>query len=306
MTITLGVALLFAGAVLMLRAMREPVVDPMAFLSEMDNDTEAPILDEFSERLSQPLANRLLLPAGRSVAGLLRGMLPSNYIERIRHKMVVAGVVERVGPEEFVALQAIGIIGGGLAGLLLGLVVGWGPVGTLRALLVLSIVGLIAPINWLQRNRNRRQDSVRHDLPDILDLLAISVEAGVGLEGAIEIVGRNFDTPLAHEMGRMLREMELGVPRRTALQHLRARVEVGDFSNFILSLIQADALGMPIGRVLRTQAHEMRSKRRQWARERAGKLPVKIIFPLMVFILPALFTVVIGPAVMSIQETVLK
>ena len=156
----------------------------------------------------------------------------------------------------------------------------------------------------MQKSRQKRQAQSRRDLPDILDLLAISVEAGVGLEGAIEIVGKHFDSPLAHEMSRMLREMELGVSRRIALQNMKTRIEVQDVSNFVLALVQADALGMPIGRVLRTQAHEMRLRRRQWAREKAGKLPVKIVFPLVTFILPALFVVVLGPAVMTISKNI--
>jgi tight adherence protein C len=104
----------------------------------------------------------------------------------------------------------------------------------------------------------------------------------------------------------MLREMELGVPRRTALQNLKRRVDLPEVSNFVLSLIQADGLGMPLGRVLRAQANEMRSKRRQWAREKAAKLPVKILFPMFMFIFPALFVVVLGPAVSSILENVVR
>ena len=147
--------------------------------------------------------------------------------------------------------------------------------------------------------------AVRRDLPDVLDLMAISVEAGVGLEGAIEVVTEHFDTPLAREMGRVLREMELGLSRRVALGNLKRRLDVPELSNFVLSLVQADALGMPLSRVLHAQANEMRMRRRQWARERAARLPVKIVFPLMVFILPALFVVVIGPAVLSIGRNIL-
>ena len=107
----------------------------------------------------------------------------------------------------------------------------------------------------------------------------------------------HFDSPLADEFSRTLKEMELGLPRREALQNLKRRTEVPELSNFVLALTQADALGMPIGRVLKTQAAEMRLKRRQWAREKAAKLPVKILFPLVLFIFPPVFVVVLGPAV---------
>lgn len=305
MEMTFGIALVAAGAALLVHGMRKPVVDIASVLAELEGDHDAP-LDEFTERLTQPLAPRLLLPAGRAVASRMRGLLPSQYIERLRRKLVVAGVADRLGPEEFVALQLIGFLAGALTGFLLSMVMGWGLTGSARAIGLVAILGAFGPVQWLQRSREARQMSIRRDLPDVLDLLAISVEAGVGLEGAIDVVGSQFDTPLAHELQRMLREMELGVSRRVALQHLKRRVQVPEFSNFVLSLIQADALGMPIGRVLRTQAVEMRTKRRQWAREKAGKLPVKIIFPLMTFILPALFVVIVGPAVISIMENVIN
>jgi tight adherence protein C len=156
----------------------------------------------------------------------------------------------------------------------------------------------------LRRKQDERQGSIKRDLPDVLDLLAISVEAGVGFEGAVEVVTRHFDSPLAIEFNRMLQEMELGLPRREALQNLKRRTEVPELSNFVLILVQADALGMPIGRVLRTQAVEMRLKRRAWAREKAARLPVKILLPLTIFILPALFVVILGPAAMSIAKNI--
>ena len=112
---------------------------------------------------------------------------------------------------------------------------------------------------------------------------------------------QHFDSPLAEEFGRTLKEMELGLPRREALQNLKRRTDVPELSNFILALTQADALGMPIGRVLHTQAVEMRNKRRQWAREKAAKLPVKIMFPLVLFIFPAILVVILGPGAFGIE-----
>jgi tight adherence protein C len=302
--ITFGLAGISAGVVAIVAAMRRPVIDPGAVLAELDQAGDLP-LDEYSERLAQPLAPRILGPAGQRLIGMVRGLLPRNYLDRLRHKLVVAGLGDRLGPEEFVALQAISVGGGALLGLLVSTILGWGSTGATRALVIFAVLGFLAPTNRLQKSRQKRQGEVRRDLPDILDLLAISVEAGVGLEGAIDVVGSHFDTPLAREMGRLLREMELGVTRRNALQNLKRRVDVPEVSNFVLSLVQADALGMPIGRVLHTQAAEMRSKRRQWAREKAGKLPVKIVFPLVCFILPALFVVVLGPAVITISKNIL-
>jgi tight adherence protein C len=142
-----------------------------------------------------------------------------------------------------------------------------------------------------------RKEALRADLPDALDLLAIAVEAGTGFEGAIGVVCSNFTGPLGQEFSRMLKEMELGLSRREALQNLKRRTDVPELSNFVLALVQADALGMPIGRVLKTQAVEMRNKRRAWAREKAAKLPVKMMLPLVFFIFPAILIITMGPAV---------
>jgi tight adherence protein C len=163
-------------------------------------------------------------------------------------------------------------------------------------------MGALFPSAWLTRKVTERKTMILRDLPDTLDLLAISVEAGMGFEGALEVVCQNFTSPLADEFSRTLREMELGLPRRDAFQNLKRRTEVPELSNFVLALLQADALGIPIGRVLKTQAAEMRMKRRQWAREKAGKLPVKIMFPLVAFIFPAVLVVVLGPAGSSIGK----
>lgn len=302
---TLGVVFAFGGGVLVVQSLRRPQVDAAAVLAELEASPADEPLDEFEGRLQESFAPRLLRPAGRKMAGLMQGLLPGNYLDRLRHKLVVAGFAGRVAPEEFLTLQLVSSVVGGLLGWGLAVVRGWGPVGLGRAIVVMAALGFLAPVNWLQRGRERRQLAVRRDLPDILDLMAISVEAGVGLEGAIEVVTQNFDGPLAREMGRMLREMELGVSRRGALTNLKRRLEVPEVGNFVLSLVQADALGMPLGRVLHAQANELRLRRRQWARERAARLPVKIVFPLMVFILPALFVVVLGPAVISISENIL-
>lgn len=124
----------------------------------------------------------------------------------------------------------------------------------------------------------------------------------MGFEGALDVVCRNFQSPLADEFSLTLREMELGLPRRDAFQNLKQRTQVAELSTFILALLQGDALGIPIGRVLKTQGAEMRAKRRMWAREKAGKLPVKMLFPLMLFIFPPIMVVVVGPAASSISK----
>jgi tight adherence protein C len=300
MMITLGVTVAAVGAVLVATAVREPQVDAEAVLAELD--TEPLVLDEFATRLKEPIVTRLLRPLAGSFGEMIAGLLPRRRADKLRHRLLIAGVSTKVGPEEFVVMQGVGLGGGVLIGLLLGKMSGYTGFGLLRLAVILGAMGFFGPVAWLRRKQDERQASIRRDLPDVLDLLAISVEAGVGFEGAVEVVTRHFDSPLATEFSRTLQEMELGLPRREALQNLKRRTEVAELSSFVLILVQADALGMPIGRVLRTQASEMRLKRRQWAREKAARLPVKILMPLTLFILPALFVVILGPAAMSIAN----
>ncbi|HYH50850.1 MAG TPA: type II secretion system F family protein [Acidimicrobiia bacterium] len=300
MLLTLGFAAAAVGAVLVANAVRSPQVDAEAVLAELD--TQPVVLDEFATRLKEPIVSRLIRPLASLLGEKIGGLVPRQRAERLRHRLLIAGVSTKVGPEEFVVMQGVGLGAGVLLGLLLGKTSGYTGFGLLRIVAVLAVMGVFAPVAWLRRKQDERQASIRKDLPDVLDLLAISVEAGVGFEGAVDVVTRHFDGPLATELARTLQEMELGLPRREALQNLKRRTEVPELSNFVLILVQADALGMPIGRVLRTQAVEMRLKRRQWAREKAARLPVKILLPLTVFILPALFVVILGPAAISIVK----
>jgi tight adherence protein C len=220
----------------------------------------------------------------------------------MHRQLLYAGLSGQFRAEEIIALQVLGAIAGFLLAVLLA------ATGTLTGgvsilvLVLLPLAGGWAPRSWLDRKVDERRNAIRRDLPDTLDLLAISVEAGMGFEGALGVVCDNFDSPLANEFARTLREMELGLPRREALQNLKKRTEVPELSNFVLTLTQADALGMPVGRVLKITADEMRTKRQQWAREKAAKLPVKILFPLVLFIFPAIFVVLLGPAASDIGQ----
>ena len=300
LAVLIGLGGVLFGVGLAYTAIRRPAVDAAAVLADLEGvDVH---VDEYTEKLSQPLGARILAPVGSKVGGLVQSFLPSNYLDGLRRRLMLAGLAERMRPEEFLVMQIVSMIFGAGIGYLLANVMHLSSTSTIRMSVFLAIIGVAFPEARLGSKREDRQGSIRRDLPDVLDLLVISVEAGVGLEGAIEVVGRHFDSPLAHELNRMLREMELGVPRRAALQNMRRRIDMPETSTFILALMQADALGMPLGKILQTQANEMRSKRRQWAREKAAKLPVKILFPMFLFIFPALFVVVLGPAVTSVLK----
>jgi tight adherence protein C len=293
-----GVAFVVAGV-----SRRRLATDPTTYLHDLEMDASVdPDADEFTQRMHQPFLSRVLRPFGAGMLDKVTSLTPRNYVLKIHHQLLLAGMSTQIRAEEFITAQVIAT-GLGLAAAV-GIVAVAG-LGASKATLVLVLfpgIGLLFPSAWLSRKVQERKDAILRDLPDVLDLLAISVEAGVGFEGALEVVCTHFDSPLAQEFSRTLKEMELGLPRREALQNLKRRTEVPDLSNFVLALTQADALGMPIGRVLHTQAKEMRSKRRQWAREKAGKLPVKILFPLVVFIFPAVLVVILGPAGVSISQ----
>jgi tight adherence protein C len=273
--------------------------DVMDYLADLDGDGVA---DEFQQKLAEPFVRRVVKPLGVGAFRHVASLTPSNYLDGVHKRLLTAGLSGGIRAEEFVTAQALATVFG------IVLAISWSMFGTppqrygVLALVMLPLMGAFVPSAWLNRKVTERKDAIRKELPDVLDLLAISVEAGVGFEGAMQVVTEHFDSPLAEEMSRTLREMELGLPRREALQNLKRRTEVPELSNFVLALVQADALGMPIGRVLKTQASEMRTKRRQWAREKAAKLPVKILIPLVLFIFPAVLVIILGPAGASISK----
>lgn len=304
MGMVLALVLLVGGAAIALvglsQAGREDtdLTDPEQYLRSLDLDEEE--AGEFQRILAQPFLSRVVRPIAGSILSLLGSVLPGHYRDQVHLQLIHAGLAGQFRAEEIITLRVLGGVGGLLVGLL-NLATGTigGGMGLL-VLVLLPVVGAQLPQSWLDRKVEARRDVIRRDLPDTLDLMAISVEAGVGFEGALGVVCDNFTSPLADEFARTLREMELGLPRREALHNLKKRTEVPELSNFVLTLTQADALGMPVGRVLKTSAEEMRTKRQQWAREKAAKLPVKILFPLVLFIFPAIFVVLLGPAASDI------
>jgi len=273
--------------------------DAADYLRTLDDSFDEP-LDEYQQKLQEPAVQRLLRPLGSAAGSRIGSVTPRAQLDRIHSQLIQAGLGGTIRAEEMATLQVILLAGSALAGVFLTILTQ--PRMAFAVLLVLGFpfFALMAPQAWLTRQVNDRKDALRADLPDALDLLAIAVEAGTGFEGAIGVVCSNFATPLGEEFSRTLKEMELGLSRREALQNLKRRTEVPELSNFVLALVQADALGMPIGRVLKTQAVEMRNKRRAWAREKAAKLPVKMMLPLVFFIFPAILIVTLGPAVSTV------
>ena len=303
---TFGIALLVvataaaAAVAVGVHRSHRPATDAADYLRDLDMDTVAP--GDYDAHLEQPFFTRVVRPLGSRFFGAISRLTPANYLDSVHKKLLLSGMAGTVRAEEFVTAQVALTAVMGVIAVAVVTVLHPPTNKAVLYLVILPAMGALFPTSWLNRKVNERKTAILRDLPDTLDLLAISVEAGVGFEGALEVVCHNFVSPLADEFSRTLREMELGLPRRDAFQNLKRRTEVPELSNFVLAILQADALGIPLGRVLKTQAAEMRTKRRQWAREKAGKLPVKIMFPLVAFIFPAILVVVLGPAGSSIRQ----
>lgn len=255
----------------------------------------------YAEEIERPFSERLLGPAWDSFRRLGRTVTPSWQMRRIRRHAQLAGMGPG-GVEGLLALKAAAVAAGatliplGMAalGASLGPVFLWAIMG--------GTIGYFLPDLWVARKGEARQEEIRRTLPETIDLMAIAVQAGMGLEGAVDLVARKLPGPLGEELHRMLQEIQLGSSRRQALQKLRDRTEIGELSTFAMALIQADTIGSPVSEVLQTHASEMRLLRRQRARETAAKLPVKLLFPLLLTIFPALMIVIIGPAIVTIVD----
>lgn len=254
------------------------------------------------ERVQTPLLNRMFGPVVKGLRHNLSRLYPSQDIDRVHADLLRAGLTGSMRAEEYVAVQVGSVmlgIGIGLVALISGIVkVKLG----LAILFILPMLGGLVPSWWLRHRIKARREQVTNDLPDLLDLMTISVAAGLGLEQAMQVSCARFESPVCHELRLTLREMELGLSRQDALENMKLRTDIDDLVTFAVVLAQADALGLPIGRVLQAQADEMRDKRRQRAREKAAKVPVKILFPLALCFLPAIMIVILGPIVGPIKH----
>lgn len=236
----------------------------------------------------------------RRFGALARRVTPSDYARRLQRRLDRAGNPGTWPPERVLALKGIGLV----AGLLLGTLYGFRLGGILVVAAPVAAVAacFYLPDIWIRNLGERRQVEIRNGLPDVIDMMTVCVEAGLGFDAALSRVGRSLDGPAAQEFVRVLQEMQVGKSRTEALRAVSERTDVLEVRTFVSSMIQSAELGISVGDVLRAQADQMRVTRRQRAEERAQKLPVKILLPLVFCILPAMFAVILGPAVLHIVE----
>ncbi|GLY32850.1 type II secretion system F family protein [Kineosporia sp. NBRC 101731] len=252
--------------------------------------------------LEVPFTERVVAPLVRRFAGAGRKLTTDSRIERIRVRLDLAGNPPGWDVDRVLGLKALGLVTGALLGLVIPPLFGAGPRGMLLTFSGLSALSWFAPTLWIYQVGYDRTELVRRELPDAIDLLTISVEAGLAFDAALAQVARSSDGPLAKELFRVLQEMQLGTGRLAALRALADRTDVEELRIFVAAMVQADTFGIPVAGVLRVQSKEMRVKRSQRAEEKAQQVPVKILFPLIFCILPALFIVVMGPAGIKIFE----
>jgi tight adherence protein C len=262
---------------------------------EVDNVRDQDLLRPMSERTVAPFVDRLVAMGKR--------LTPDGYTDKVRARLIASGNTSPDAVDRFVAIKVVGFA---LAPVMIFLVFGVLGMSGMMGLLVAGLLAAImvyGPDAILNRRVEERQNEIKMMLPDVLDLLVISVEAGLGFEQALDRCVGAVPGALTQEFGRMLGEVRAGASRANAMRAMEKRTDVPELRSFVLAILQADTFGVSIGRVLRAQADEMRIKRRQMAQEKAQKAPVKMMIPMVFCVFPALFVVVIGPAIINIQQS---
>jgi len=251
--------------------------------------------------LARPSHERLMRPAVARMASTARRITPRGFAETLDRRIQQAGLSERWPIDRVLASKLELALVGGLFG---GIKLATDPSpASLLLLVAVTVAGFLLPDLLISMKARERQELIARELPDVLDQVTICVEAGLGFEAALARAARPGSGALGEELSRALQDIRLGMPRHVALDKLLERTDVPDLRHFVVAITQAERRGLPIANVLRVQANELREKRRQRAEEHAMKIPVKLVFPLVLCILPALFIVLLGPAAIRIGNS---
>ncbi|MGE5587663.1 MAG: type II secretion system F family protein [Clostridia bacterium] len=276
---------------------REPTADErlkrLAVLTRVPSERE--------KKLARPLSERLLGPVAQFVNNLIISVTPERVVDAVKEKLDVTGNPWNMTPGDYILMRVITMIIIPVAAF--GLTLGIRPSTAVLLAFVLAALGWLVPEMMLQSKKREREKQIRRSLPDVLDLLTVSVEAGLGFDAALAKVVERKKGPLADEFALLLQEIRMGKPRRDALREVSERVKIDDITSFIASVVQADQLGVSIANILRIQSAQVRTKRRQQAEEAGMKAPIKMLFPLIFFIFPTLFVVLLGPAIIQVAMT---
>lgn len=298
MTSGILIGLFFLGVVI--------IIFSIVLLRRSEEDPLSARIDEFAAReeivsiedieLSLPISDRIFVPIVRRISDLVVRLTPQTTLERTTRQIELAGNPRNMSAASFWVMRlgmtaVLGFLG-------FALMARFGAESSKRLLYGLGGAGLgfLMPAMFLRSMIDRRKAAILKKLPDALDLMTICVDAGLTFNAAMQKVDEKWEDPLAREFGRVIYEIQLGKTRRQALRDMSDRIDVPDVTSFIASILQADQLGVGIGKVLRIQSEQMRIRRRQRAEEKAHQAPVKMTFPLVFLIFPAMFIVLLGPA----------
>ena len=246
-----------------------------------------------------PAMQRLVEPLLHNTRAIAQKLSPAGANQSMVRRLDLAGNPGTWTVERVMGAKGVGLLVGAVLGLIFG---GF----SLRGLLICAaaaVAGFFLPDLLLMNVGQKRQEALQRGLADALDMLTVCVEAGQGFDAAMQQVARATTGPVSGEFARVLSEIQIGKSRGAAFSSMAARTTVSEAKTFVSALVQADRLGLPIGNVLREQSNQMRLIRRQRAEEKAQKVPVKIRFPMLLFIFPALFIVIIGPGAIRIADT---
>jgi tight adherence protein C len=248
-----------------------------------------------------PFRDRVLSPMGERLAKWTLKLHPRTTVEGVSARLMAAGLGRTLSPTSFLAFKSGLAIAGAGVGILFGAAVA-GAGGVLFTAVALAGLGFILPDFLVSSRARARKERIRSELPDALDLMAVSVEAGMGFDGAISKLTEHMTGPLADEFALTLSEIRIGETRQDALKKLAERTSTPELQSFVRAIIQADQLGISLGRILRVQATDSRNKRQAAAEEKAMKAPIKMLFPTVLFIFPAMFLVILGPAFLNLSK----
>jgi tight adherence protein C len=292
--VSLGLAAFLIGEVATLPArQREGNLRRASNYGRSRGKTSGQGQESFRERAVEPMK--------MGMAHAVLKLSPRMTVDKVSRRLMGAGVGRAFSPTSFLASKAFLGVGGFVGGMFLGGVTGKGALGILLSLLF-ALIGFVLPDIFISFKARSRREEIRSELPDALDLLAVSVEAGLGFDAAIVKLTEHMEGPLIEEFALALGEMRIGESRTKALQKMVERNQAPELAAFVRAIIQADQLGISLGRILRVQATDTRNKRQAAAEEKAMKAPIKMLFPTALFIFPAMFIVVLGPAFISLLE----
>jgi tight adherence protein C len=307
--IIIGVLLVGGVVALILIGRRTPrLTDEATLQARLEDFTqkgEAVSLEKIE--LSQPFTERVIYPFARKFGEFASKFTPQNALHNVSRNLELAGTPSSLDPTLFLSLQfvAAAIFGGLVVVIFTFGSMKW-PAGRVLLLTVVFIaVGFYFPQLYLRSRINRRQKSVRHGMPDALDLLTICVEAGLGFDAAMSKVSEKWDNELSLAFARVIQEIQLGKLRREALRDMADRVDISEMTSFVAAVIQSEALGVSLAKVLRIQSDQMRIRRRQLAEEEAHKAPLKMLIPLGLLIFPSLLIVLLFPAAIRLMHSAL-